>query len=38
VPTPPSEIEPICPATNIRYAADRIANIVRLHSEEPGDA
>jgi hypothetical protein len=38
VPTPPPEVEPICPAPDIQFAADRIANVVRLHSEEPGDA
>lgn len=33
VPTPPPEIERICPADDIHCAADRIVNVVRLHSE-----
>jgi hypothetical protein len=34
VPTPPPEIEPMCPAAEIERAADLITNVVRLRDSE----
>jgi hypothetical protein len=33
-PTPPPELEPLCPAENIDTAADRITKVVRLSAPE----
>jgi hypothetical protein len=35
VPTPDPEVEPICPAADIDFAADRIAGVVRLAGDLP---